>query len=206
MKPGSHVALRHSASHENAYLFVSSRNGVLQHGIEFLVKLLSRTHSSEFDLDIFTHPESRQENQILRKIDNFYRASHIQNADLPTFSNHCSLKHQLTSLRNCHEESSHLWMSNSNRTTFGNLFLKYRNHTPARSEDISESDRNEFRPAILQLQQQELGDAFCRSHNIGWANSLVRGDHDEILNSVFNSFCSQVIGSEDIVFYSLKGM
>ena len=52
---------------------------------KFLIKLLSRSQSGIFDLDVHALFQPRQSDHIARKVGDLDRFSHIQHEDLPTF-------------------------------------------------------------------------------------------------------------------------
>ena len=136
-------------------------------------------------MDILIRLVTGKKNQVLCQIQNLNRLSHIQNKNFSTFGIGARLQHQRYRFRNCHKIPHDIRMGNRDRTSTLNLFFEQRNHTSVTAKHISKTHGYEIclRSAIIGL-NDHLTDALAGTHDIGWINCLIRGNHHKFLHTV----------------------
>ena len=86
----------------------------------------------------------------------------------------------------------------------GDLLLEDGDDAAVGAEDVAEADGDEAGAAVLQRPDQQFGDALGDSHDVGGADGLVGGDHDEVVDAVLGGGGGDVGGAEDIVLDGLE--
>ena len=101
-------------------------------------------------------------------------------------------------------------MGHSDRTALLNLSLESRNHRSVRTENISETCRNELSGILLlpcdllgQRLYIDLADPLAASHHIGRIHCLVRRNHHKFLDPIFHRKIRKNACSHDIVLNRL---
>src|ERR1022692_1529625 len=186
-EPRQHVAFRHAVTYKDADLLMGGGRRVLKHRVQLFVELLARAHASKFNLNVFTRPQPREQNQVSGQIDDLDRLAHIEDANLATLADHRGLQHELAGFWNGHEEAPHFGMGYGHRPASRDLLLEDRNNATIRAQHVAEAHGDVLGAPVLQRQKQQFGDAFRGTHDVGRPHRLVGGDHDEVFDSVLGS-------------------
>ena len=173
---------------------------------KLFIKFLARPQPREFDLDIFSHTETGELDQILRQRQNLHRLSHIQHEDLTALSVSPRLQNQRNSLRDRHKITYDIRMRYRNRAAGCNLPAKQRNHAAVAAEHVPETHRHKFRIIMLvKSLDDHLTDPLAGPHDIGRIHRLIRGDHDEPLHTAHRRRLGRLKGAEHIVLDCFAG-
>ena len=168
---------------------------------KFFIQLLTRTKSCVFDLDIFSDFVSGQADQILRKIGNFDRLSHIKHKDLPAFCVSSGLQYKRYRFRNRHKVTYDIRMCNRNRSSGCNLLFEQRNHTSVASKYVSKSYRYEFCIIfIVHCLYDHLTDTFRRTHDTCRIHRFVCRNQNKPFHTIHSRCRSQIICTYYVVF------
>ncbi len=187
------------------------RLGTLQFIEYLLIKFLTRTQPRELNIYIF---RSRELDHSLGQISNLDRFTHVKHEYLTAISLGTGLQNQFTSLRNQHEETDNVWMSNSHRPTILNLLAEQGNHRTVASQHITKACSHKLRirshllhlNGLIQTLNIDLADTFRASHYVSWIHRLVRRNHYKFLHPIFHGHVSNNLGTPDIVQHRLRGV
>ncbi len=95
-------------------------------------------------------------------------------------------------------------MRDSNGTAATDLVLKQRHDGARGGQDVTEADHAEPRvaAALLQSLQDEFGEPFGRSHDVGGVDRLVGRDEHESLDARLDCSFRRVPRTDDVVVYA----
>src|SRR5208337_3361390 len=148
--------------------------------------------------------QAGQQNQIPGQIHDLDRLAHIQNTNLAACCHCRCLQNQLARLGNRHEEAPHLRVRHGDWSPSRDLFLEDRDHAAIGAEHVAKTNCDVASSAVLKREQNEFSDALGGAHDVGRAHSLVGGNQDEILDTVFHRGDGEVVGPQDIVLHGLE--
>ena len=90
------------------------------------------------------------------------------------------------------------------RAACTNLPLKQGYHTAVGSQHIAEANGGKLGLSLLlQRLDNDLRHALRGTHHISGIHSLVSGDHDKTLRTVFHGALGHIVGAEYIVLHGL---
>ena len=172
----------------------------------FFIKLLARTKTGKHDLDVFTDLVTGELDQVLGKIQNLHRFSHIKDENLTALCIGSCLKDQRHRLRNRHKVTDDVGVCHGHRTTGRDLLLEQRNDASVGAKNISKADRNKVALIMtVEYLNDHLTDTFRGTHDVGRIHRLVGRDHDESLGSVVSCRHRGIERSAYIVLNRLAG-
>ena len=174
---------------------------------QFLEQLLPRPQPGEFDLDI-GFAIARKADQLPREVDDLHRLAHVENKNLPRGAHQRGLQHELRRLGDGHEVALDVRVGDSHRSAARDLFAKTGDHAAGAAEHVAKTHDDELgggpRAALgLHRLAYKLSEAFGRAHHVRWVYSLVSGDQDELLYTVFSRGAGHGEGAEDVVLHGL---
>ena len=173
-------------------------------GQQFFIQFFAGPQPRKLDLDVFMGNQAGQFNQVASQIDNFDGFTHVENKHLAAVRHRAGLQHQLRSLRDRHEITAHIGMSNGNRFPFGDLLPEQLNDTAPTAQHITKTNCGKLCSAfVVQRADDHLGNPFGYPHDAGRINCLVRGNHNETFGFGGNCRPSHHHGAENIILNSL---
>ena len=169
----------------------------------FFKELFPRAQARAFNLNVHVGFISRQFDQVVGKIIDFYRFAHIQNENLTALGIRACLQYERYRLGNGHEIADYILVRNRNRTAFFNLLFKQRNYRAVRTEYVAKTYR--YKVGIFAVfsngLNNHLANALGRAHDIGGVDSLIRRDlHERFHVEFFRSSC-KIERTEHVVFH-----
>ena len=197
----------------DADLLMEGGLGVFQLIEDFLVELFAFAETRVLDFHVLGVGEG---DHALCKVCNPDRSTHVEDEYFAAVTLGAGLENQLAGLWDEHEETDDAFVGNRDGTAVLDLLLEQRDNGAVGTQDVAETRGDELSvlarlvpclPALegfhLELAVKALDvdftDALGAAHYVGGIHSLVRRNHDELLDAVFDGHIGNDLGAVDVV-------
>lgn len=163
---------------------------------EFLVEFLAGAQTGTDNLFLAGAIEA---DHLFRKILDLYGFAHVQDEELPAPCDGNCLQNQRSCFRDRHEVADDIRVGEGYRAAGPDLLFEDRDDRTVGTQDVAEADRHELGVPGRDALDDDLCQAFARTHDVGGVDGLVGRDQDKAFDVTFGCDFRCFVGSENVV-------